>query len=59
MSKSLKSPPRFDPDEDNYEQFKKDLEIWSLLTDLEAKKRGPAGSGSCKKFDCSSMLMMV
>ena len=42
MSKSLKSPPRFDPDEDNYEQFKKDLQIWGLLTDLEAKKRGPA-----------------
>ena len=41
-SRSLKSPPQFDPDNDNYEQFKKDLQIWDLVTDLEAKKRGPA-----------------
>ena len=42
MSKSLKSPPQFDPDADNYEQFKKDLQIWELFTDLDVKKKGPA-----------------
>ena len=41
-SKSYKAPPLFDPDTDNYEQFKKDLQIWEILTDLDAKKKGPA-----------------
>ena len=38
-SKSYGAPPLFDPDTDNYEQFKKDLQIWEILTDLDAKKR--------------------
>ena len=42
MSKNLKAPPPFDPDEDNYEQFKKDLQIWEILTELDVKKKGPA-----------------
>ena len=40
--KSLKAPPKFDPETDNYEQFKKDIQIWELLTELDAKKKGPA-----------------
>jgi len=40
--KSLKAPPQFDPEKDNYEQFKKDIQIWELLTELDAKKKGPA-----------------
>ena len=40
--KSLKAPPQFNPDNDNYEQFKKDIAIWELLTELDAKKKGPA-----------------
>ena len=48
-SKSVKAPPAFDPETDNYEQFKKDLQIWELLTDLAATKKGPAVYLSLKK----------
>ena len=41
MSK-LKAPPQFNPGEDNYEEFKKELRIWDSFTDLDKKKRGPA-----------------
>ena len=41
MSK-LKTPPSFNPDEDSYEAYKKDLQIWNTFTDLEEKKKGPA-----------------
>ena len=41
MSK-LKTPPQFNPDEDSYESFKHDLQIWNTFTELDAKKRGPA-----------------
>ena len=40
--KMLKSPPNFDPERDNYEQFKKDIALWELLTELDNKKKGPA-----------------
>ena len=36
-----KVPPRFD-DESEYEAWKKDIEIWCLLTDLEKKKQALA-----------------
>ena len=42
MSKNLKAPPLFNPDEDNYESFKRDLSIWESFTDLADKKKGPA-----------------
>ena len=35
-------PPLFKPDEDSYENFKKELQIWDSFTDLDKKKRGPA-----------------
>ena len=41
MSK-LKAPPVFNADEDSYEDFKRELEIWDSFTELEKKKRGPA-----------------
>ena len=41
MSKFQK-PPLFNPDEDSYERYKNDLQIWESFTDLEAKKKGPA-----------------
>ena len=40
--KMLKAPPNFDPERDNYEQFKKDISLWELLTELDNKKKGPA-----------------
>ena len=41
-SKSVKAPPVFNPDEDSYEQYKKDLKIWEILSDLSVNKKGPA-----------------
>ena len=41
MSK-LKTPPTFNPDEDSYEAFKKDLPIWDQFTDLPKEKKGQA-----------------
>ena len=38
----LKAPPNFDLERDNYEQFKKDISLWELLTELDNKKKGPA-----------------
>ena len=40
-SNSLKSPPVL-KDEDDYTNWKQDLEIWQLYTDLDKKKQGPA-----------------
>ena len=42
MGSKLKVPPLFNPNEDNYETFKRELEIWDSFTELEKKKRGPA-----------------
>ena len=42
MGSKLKAPPLFNPNEDNYEAYKRELEIWDSFTDLEEKKRGPA-----------------
>jgi len=39
---NLRAPPPFNPDEDSYEKFKKDLQIWDCLTDLPREKKGPA-----------------
>ena len=41
MSKLI-APTQFNPGEDNYEEFKKELRIWDSFTDLDKKKRGPA-----------------
>ena len=40
MSSGYKNPPKFE--EDRYEQWKSELEIWQLVTDLESKKRALA-----------------
>ena len=37
----LKMPPILQ-DEDSYLEWKEDLKVWELFTDLEKKKRGPA-----------------
>ena len=41
MSNSIKTPPIL-TDETNYQDWKADLAIWKLFTDLEKKKQGPA-----------------
>lgn len=38
---SLKSPPVL-LDEDDYSNWKQDMEIWQMFTDLDKKKQGPA-----------------
>ena len=38
---SSKHPPSFDPEKDTYNEWKKDIEVWSLLADEKVKK-GPA-----------------
>ena len=35
---NLKNPPIFKEDEMDYEQWKKDVELWTLLTDLPKSK---------------------
>ena len=42
MGSKLKAPPEFEPEDDNYERWKDDIEIWEVLTTLEKKKQGPA-----------------
>ena len=37
-SSSLKNPPVFKESETDYEEWKKDLELWTLLTDLPKTK---------------------
>ena len=37
-SASLKKPPLFNEEECDYEEWKKDLELWTLLTDLPKNK---------------------
>ena len=40
---SLKHPPTFDPEEgDDYVNWKKDAEVWSLLTTEATTKHGKA-----------------
>ena len=38
MSSSMKVPPPFKEDEMDYEQWKKDLELWAFMTDLDERK---------------------
>ena len=38
---SSKQPPFFNPENDTYENWKKDIEVWRLLADEKVKK-GPA-----------------
>ena len=38
---NLKAPPVL-VDEDSYQEWKNDLAIWQLYTDLENKRQGPA-----------------
>ena len=38
---NLKTPPVL-VDEDSYQEWKNDLAIWQLYTDLENKRQGPA-----------------
>ena len=42
MSSKLKSPPPFNPEEDTYEAWKQELEMWEVYTELDLKKRGAA-----------------
>ena len=37
-SASLKKPPLFNEEECDYEEWKKDLELWTLLTNLPKNK---------------------
>ena len=40
---NIKSPPIFNPDEDdNYCAWKNDVEVWQAFTKEEAKRQGPA-----------------
>ena len=40
---SIKQPPIFDPNEDDdYTEWKSDIEIWQLFTDIRDIKQGPA-----------------
>ena len=41
MALQLKTPPVLES-EDHYAEWKNDLEVWQLYTDLDIKKRGPA-----------------
>ena len=58
-SNQLKSPPVLQ-DEEDYLNWKQDLDIWQLYTDLDKKKQGPAVylclSGKAKK--CARSLTM-
>ena len=42
-SACLKKPPVFNEEECDYEEWKKDLELWTLLTDLPKNKVGVPG----------------
>ena len=42
MANSMKKIPSFDSKSDDYETWKKDVQIWSRLTDIEAKKQALA-----------------
>ena len=39
---STKTPPTFDESENDYEQWKKDVSLWTLLTDLQSEKHAIA-----------------
>ena len=41
MATALKTPPLL-TDDISYDDWKADLSIWKLFTELEAKKQGPA-----------------
>ena len=42
MAKSLKTPPLFNSEEDSYERFKHDIDIWKAYSDIDKKKMGHA-----------------
>ena len=42
MGSQLKAPPQFNPEVEDYERWKNDLEIWETFTDLSKSKQGPA-----------------
>lgn len=42
MSSKLKAPPPFNPEEEAYEAWKSELEMWEVYSELELKKRGAA-----------------
>ncbi len=58
-SASLKTPPKFE-DETQYEKWKKDIEIWVILTELDKKKQALAIhlSLSGKSCEISSELLV-
>ena len=39
---SIKQPPVFNPEDDDYTSWKADLEIWQMYTDINSRKQGPA-----------------
>ena len=39
MAKYLASPPSFNPDTDDYENFKSDVEVWKMLIKEDNKKQ--------------------
>lgn len=41
MSKNYKNPPALD-EKKSYEQWKTEIQLWEIVTDLEKSKRGPA-----------------
>ena len=41
MASSLKTPPELN-DDTNYQDWKTDLEVWEMYTELPAKRKGPA-----------------
>ena len=43
-SASVKKPPVFNEEECDYEEWKKDVELWTLLTDLPKNKMAIAVS---------------
>ena len=39
MASNRKSPPLFKEDETDYEQWKKDIDLWTVITDLDKNKQ--------------------
>ena len=54
MAAGYKNPPKFE--EDCYERWKNELEIWQLVTDLEKKKQALAITSSLTGKDCEAAL---
>ena len=46
---SIKNPPRLDASA-SFASWKKELEFWKLITDLPARKMGPAVVGTITKW---------